>query len=328
MSTSQAMERKVMGFTLIELLVVISIIALLIGILLPALGAARRTARQMQSNANVRSIHQAMVTFAQGNNERYPGLDTRGRIEPADEDQWTVNDDAESGGHPGTRVIKLLQGAFFTGEIAISPADTKQVWTEALGTGTAAVDDITDANYSYAMLRLQSDDDDAEGETAAAANLPKFGRVPNEWRDTYNTEAPVISDRNTGANHYSDSDPGVSGTGGQVQSIHTTEEGDWRGSVGYNDNNVQFETNHVLRTKWSNGTTMVIEESGTQTPVDNLFSDSEVGGATGSTPTPTAAGTDVGNEGTQSAGTGPDGTSGQAAMVYDDHFTYTDHGNN
>ena len=59
------------GFTLIELLVVIAIIAVLVSILLPAIGKARQAARNTTGLSNLRSAGQLLMTYLSDSGERY-----------------------------------------------------------------------------------------------------------------------------------------------------------------------------------------------------------------------------------------------------------------
>src|SRR5689334_11751015 len=66
-------QRARRAFTLVELLVVIGIIALLIGILLPALNRARESARQVKCLSNMRQLSSAVLMWATEHHGFLPG---------------------------------------------------------------------------------------------------------------------------------------------------------------------------------------------------------------------------------------------------------------
>jgi len=69
------MKNRSKGFTLIELLVVIAIIALLIAILLPALGKARESAKRAACASNLKQIHTGMVIYSGDYHGMFPMTD-------------------------------------------------------------------------------------------------------------------------------------------------------------------------------------------------------------------------------------------------------------
>lgn len=258
------MKKK--AFTLIELLVVIAIIALLIAILLPALGKARASARQLKCSTQVRGVLQGMVLWAQNNQDEYPLPD---KIDRGNTTLPAVTGGASKNTSRNIYSVLIFNG-FFPPEMLVSPAEangsirnyegyeytnptqsvttTQALWDPKFVALPNAAGASADSGPGDTDRRLAANP--TNGGSSYAHSLPA-GRRLQRWSNTFSATEAILGNRGpvyeaqaatgTGGGFQWRLKAGDAGQRSNTLLIHGSRT-TWEGNVGFNDNHVDYVT--------------------------------------------------------------------------------------
>ena len=256
-------ETNKKGFTLIELLVVMSIIALLLSILMPALGRARAEAMLTKDQSQVKAIYGGFSFWSPTHKGMFPipGLQQRladpgtgNFIKGRGPEDLSVND------HASMLSMSIMQN-LFTPDILVAPTEQSE-WVapmeaydydvfDASSTSTAGIfwdpifgNDLTgeegDCNNSYGIMPLTGKRKPRNWQVGASAFALLGSRGPEEGINSKYSKSNLLH--------------GISS--------------DWKGVISFGDGHLE-----TLETFYPNATTYIDDNGDSQ--IDNIFKEDE-----------------------------------------------------